>query len=118
MVEDEIFVAWHLETVLRDLDFDVCGLVPQGETAAEDAERLDADVVLMDVNLKGAMDGIEAARRIRATSEAAIIFVTAYSDRATLERIEQAVPGAPVLAKPVSPHRLRLAIEQALAHPN
>jgi CheY-like chemotaxis protein len=114
VVEDEIFVAWHLESVLRDLDYAVCGLVPDGETAVEKADQLEADLVLMDINLKGDIDGVEAARRIRLHAAAPIIFITAYSDAHTLARIEKAVPGAPVLAKPVAPQRLRTAIEDML----
>lgn len=114
VVEDEIFVAWHLESVLRDLDYAVCGLVPDGESAIVKADALAADVILMDINLKGDIDGIETARRIRQGGEAPIIFITAYSDPQTLSRIEKIIPGAAVLAKPVSPIRLRGAIERAL----
>lgn len=119
VVEDEIFVAWHLESVLHDLDYAVCGLVPDGESAVVKADALNADLILMDINLKGDIDGVEAARRIRQGGDAAIIFITAYSDPQTLSRIEKTIPGAPVLAKPVSPGRLRAAIERALgAHSN
>ena len=116
VVEDEIFVAWHLESVLRDLGHSTCGLVPDGEGAVARADETHADLIFMDVNLKGDMDGIEAARRIREISEATIVFITAYSDPATRARIEKTVPGAQVLAKPVTAGRLRYAIEQALAH--
>jgi CheY-like chemotaxis protein len=114
IVEDEIFVAWHLEGLVRDLDYAVCGMVPDGEGAVSKAESLGADVILMDINLKGEIDGIEAARRIRETFDAPIIFITAYSDPKTLGRIEKTVPGATVLAKPVAVTRLRTAIANAL----
>lgn len=114
IVEDEIFVAWHLESILKDLDFTVSGIVPDGRTAMAQVEELGVNLILMDINLKGDLDGIETARRIRETSDAAIVFVTAYSDSATQQRIEAAVPGAPVLAKPVSAGRLRSAIAKAL----
>lgn len=114
IVEDEIFVAWHLEGLVRDLDYSVCGMVPDGEGAVSKAEALGADVILMDINLKGDIDGVEAARRIRETFDAPIIFITAYSDPKTLGRIEKTVPGATVLAKPVAAARLRTAIANAL----
>jgi two-component system, response regulator PdtaR len=114
IVEDEIFVAWHLEGLVRDLDYAVCGMVPDGEGAVSKAESLGADVILMDINLKGEIDGVEAARRIRETFDAPIIFITAYSDPKTLGRIEKTVPGATVLAKPVAVTRLRTAIANAL----
>ena len=88
IVEDELFVAWHLESLVRDLKYDVCGLVPDGEGAVEQAADLEADLVLMDISLSGEMDGIEAARRIRQDRDTPIIFITAYSDAATLERIK------------------------------
>lgn len=114
IVEDEIFVAWHLESILKDLDFTVSGIVPDGRTAIARAEELAVNLILMDINLKGDLDGVETASRIRETSDATIVFVTAYSDAVTLKRIEAAVPGAPVLAKPVSSARLRAAITKAL----
>lgn len=114
IVEDELFVAWHLESLVRDLDLDVCALVPDGEGAIEQASDLDADLILMDISLGGRIDGVEAARRIRSQRDTAIVFITAYSDAATLARIKQEVPGAPVLAKPVSLERLRTAIASVL----
>jgi CheY-like chemotaxis protein len=114
VVEDEIFVAWHLESVLQGLGYAVCGLVPEGEAAVRRTDEVDVDVVVMDINLKGDMDGVEAARRIRQGNDAGIVFVTAYSDPTTRARIEAAIPGAEVLAKPVSPTRLRAAVQRAL----
>ncbi|HEY0438660.1 MAG TPA: response regulator, partial [Xanthobacteraceae bacterium] len=76
--------------------------------------QLEADLVLMDINLKGNIDGIEAARRIRELVDTYVIFITAYSDPATLARIQETVPGAPVLSKPVAPGRLGAAIKRAL----
>jgi CheY-like chemotaxis protein len=114
VVEDEIFVAWHLESVLQGLGCAVCGLIPDGEAAVRRTDEVEVDVVVMDVNLKGRMDGVEAARRIREATDAGIVFVTAYSDLATRSRVEAAVPGAEVLAKPVSPTRLRAAVQRAL----
>ena len=113
IVEDEIFVAWHLESILNDLDFTVSGIVPDGRTAMAQAQELGVTLILMDINLKGDLDGIETARRIREQGDTTIIFVTAYSDPRTLERIETTIPGALVLAKPVSSGRLRSAIAKA-----
>ena len=84
--------------------------MPDGEGAIEQAGDLDADLVLMDIRLAGRMDGIEAARRIRESRGTPIIFITAHGDPATREHIERVVPGAPVLAKPVTGDKLRDAI--------
>jgi DNA-binding response OmpR family regulator len=110
IVEDELLVAWHLESLSRDLNFEVCGLVPDGDGAVEQAIDLDVDLVLMDIRLAGRVDGIEAARRIREQRDVPIIFITAHGDATTRAHIERVVPGAPVLAKPITADRLREAI--------
>jgi CheY-like chemotaxis protein len=110
IVEDTLLVAWHLESLLRELNFEVCGLAANGEDAIEQATESAPNVLLMDVNLGKGIDGIEAARRIRQSRNSAVIFITAYSDAANLERIERAFPGAPILTKPVTPEHLRAAI--------
>ncbi len=110
IVEDELLVAWHLESLVRDQSLEVCGLVPDGDGAIEQADDLDVDLILMDIRLAGRMDGIEAARRIRQQRTTPIIFITAHGDPATRANIEKIAPGAPVLAKPVSADRLRDAI--------
>jgi CheY-like chemotaxis protein len=114
IVEDELLVAWHLESLSRELSLDVCGLAPDGESAIEQAVDLDADLVLMDVRLAGRMDGIEAAGRIRELRNTPIIFITAHDDDATRAKIERLVPGAPVLPKPITGERLKEAIAAAL----
>ena len=114
IVEDELLVAWHLESLIRDQSLEVCGLVPDGDGAVEQAADLDVDLVLMDVRLAGWMDGIEAARRIREQRNTPIIFITAHGDQQTRAYIDQMVPGAPVLAKPISARRLRDAIASVL----
>jgi DNA-binding response OmpR family regulator len=113
IVEDELLVAWHLESLAREQNFEVSGLVPDGEGAVEQAIDLDVDLVLMDVRLAGRVDGIEAARRIREQRNTPIVFVTAHGDSATRAHIERVVPGAPVLSKPITGDRLREAIAAA-----
>ena len=110
IVEDELLVAWHLESLVREQQLDVCGLVPDGDGAIEQADDLDVDLILMDIRLAGRMDGIEAARRIRQHRDTPIIFITAHGDPATRATIEKVAPGSPVLAKPISADRLREAI--------
>ena len=110
IVEDELLVAWHLESLARDEHLEVCALVPDGEGAIEQATDLDVDLILMDIRLAGHMDGIEAARLIREQRDTPIIFITAHGDSATCAKIEQLIPGAPVLAKPITADRLRDAL--------
>ena len=114
IVEDELLVAWHLESLVRDQHLEVCGLVPDGQGAIEQAADLDVDLILMDIRLAGRMDGIEAARRIRESRKTPIIFITAHGDPQTRMNIDQMLPGVPVLAKPVSRDRLRDAIASVM----
>ncbi len=115
IVEDELFVAWHLETLAREFGLDVIGLVPDGEGAVEQSADSTPDLVFMDINLAGQIDGVEAARRIRERHDVPMIFITAFVDAPTMGRIEKAAPGAQVLTKPVSADRLSRAITKALS---
>jgi two-component system, response regulator PdtaR len=114
IVEDELLVAWHLESLAREQNLEVCGLVPDGAGAIEQATDLDADLILMDIRLAGRMDGIEAARRIREQRTTPIIFITAHGDPVTRAKIEQVLPGTPVLAKPITSAILKEAIASVM----
>jgi two-component system, response regulator PdtaR len=113
IVEDEFLIALDLETDLCALGFDVCDLAASADRARSLAMRNQPDVVLMDVNLEGGREGIEAARWLREVCETAVVFVTSYNDDDTAERIRQQVPGAPVLPKPVYRERLADAVAEA-----
>jgi CheY-like chemotaxis protein len=114
IVEDELFVAWHLESLAGEFGLDVIGVVPDAEGAVEQAGDQAPDIIFMDINLAGQIDGVEAARRIRERRDAALIFITAFADEPTLMRIRKAVPDAQVLTKPVSSDRLQQAVHSAL----
>jgi len=73
------------------------------------------DIVLMDVNLEGGREGIEAARWLREVCDIPIVFVTAYTDHDTVERIHRQVPDAPVIAKPLYREGLAKAVALSLA---
>jgi CheY-like chemotaxis protein len=111
IVEDEIMVAWHLESVLEDIQMEICGLVSTAPEAIEEATKDNVDIVFMDVNLAGPMDGIEAARRIRERRNVPIVFVTAYaSDDATVSRIVSAMGPSAIVGKPATPDAIRRAL--------
>ena len=116
IVEDEILIALDLEAEMHALGFDVCGLAPNARQARSLAMSNEPDVVLMDVNLEGGREGIEAARWLREVCETAVVFVTSYNDDDTVERIHQQVPGAPVLAKPVYRETLAGAVAAVSKH--
>jgi two-component system, response regulator PdtaR len=110
IVEDETMIALSLEADMHELGFHTCDLAADAKQAAMHAASNQPDVVLMDVNLEGGREGIEVARWLRKVFEAPVVFVTGCSDRATVERIHQQVPGAPVLPKPVWSDRLAAAV--------
>jgi DNA-binding NarL/FixJ family response regulator len=99
IVEDEILFAIGLEADMRALGFDSCDLAADGQQASRLAMCNQPDIVLMDINLEGGREGIEVARWLRTVCEAPVVFITGYTDRATVERIHEQVPDAPVLAK-------------------
>lgn len=113
VVEDGIIVGEDLRRKLQALAYDVVNLVSSGEEAIEQCAMHRPDIVLMDVRLQGAMDGIEAALQIHRRFDIPVVFVTAYSDEATLTRAKRTRPFGFVI-KPAEPRELRATIELAL----
>src|SRR5712691_4984681 len=105
IVEDEFMIAIDLENAMSALGFDVCGLAPSDRRARSLAMSDQPDIALVDVCLNGGREGIETGRWLREVCGASIVFVTAYSDEGTIERIHEQVPGAPVLSKPAYRNR-------------
>src|SRR3954452_9576631 len=93
IVEDELLVAWHLESLAREQNLEVCALVPDGDGAIEQAADLDADLILMDIRLARGLNATEAERRNRGQRDRPIIFITAHGDPATRAKIKQLRPG-------------------------
>lgn len=110
IVEDELMVAWSLESMLEDLGYQIVGVFASGEDAIAALRDVAVDLICMDVNLGRGIDGIEAARRIRERQESAILFITAYSDGATRARIDETAPGALLIGKPTTQAKLEQAI--------
>lgn len=113
VVEDEGIVAKNIQSRLKKLGYNVLALVSSGEEAIRRAEQTRPDLVLMDIVLKGDIDGVEAAKEIRARLNVPIIFLTAYADDDTLEKAKIAEPFGYIL-KPFEVRELRSAIEIAL----
>jgi DNA-binding response OmpR family regulator len=114
IVEDEIVIALDLEIAMSDLGYDVCTLAPSERSARVLAMQERPDVAVVDVCLAGGREGIEMARWLREVCGISIVFVTACDDEATVNRIRECVPGAPVLAKPVYRAGLANAVARAV----
>ncbi len=110
IVEDEMIVALDLEDRLTTMGYDVIGAVQTGEEAVAQATALRPDLILMDIMLKGQIDGIAAASQINELFSIPIIFLTASTDEKTLERAKVTGPFAYVL-KPFEDRELRVNIE-------
>lgn len=113
VVEDEGIVALDICDSLKTLGYDVVTYVDSGERAVEEARRLSPDAILMDINLKGQMDGIDAAHAIFTSVKTPIIFLTAHADEATLQRAKLTQPFGYII-KPFDSDELRTTIELSL----
>ncbi|MES9997063.1 HD domain-containing phosphohydrolase [Desulfovibrio aminophilus] len=113
VVEDERMVALDIERLVRGMGYEVAGISDSGEEAVEMARALRPGLVLMDIRLKGTIDGIEAATRIQKIHDTPVIYLTAYADDTTLERARLTGPFG-YLIKPFEDRELRLTIEMAL----
>ncbi len=114
IVEDEMLVAYGLEEELQDRGYDVVGIAATADDAVALCRAARPEVVLMDVRLKGARDGIDAAQEIADEALGAkVIFVTGSRERQTLERIRSDHPRG-ILIKPVSPDQIDQAITEVL----
>ncbi len=113
IVDDEVVVAEDIRRQLRGLGYVVVGVVASGAEAVRLAGEHRPDLVLMDIKLKGPMDGIDAARTIQSQYGTPVIYLTAFSDEETLERARETLPLA-YLIKPFVSSDLRAALELAL----
>jgi PAS domain S-box-containing protein len=113
VVEDEAIVLLDLKNRLNTLGYVIVGSASYGEDAIKKAEEIRPDIILMDIGLKGKVDGIEAADHIRRQLNIPIIFLTANSDFTTLQRAKVTEPFGYIL-KPFDERELRTNIEMAL----
>jgi len=113
VVEDEGIVAMDIKNRLMRLGYDVPSIALAGEEAVEKAAKICPDLVLMDIMLKGEMDGIEAARQIHERLDIPIVYLTAFSDEDTLQRAKITGPFGYII-KPFEDRELHVALDIAL----
>ncbi len=114
IVEDESIIALDIKTSLLEAGYEVVAIAVSGEDAIKLAAEHEPNLILMDIRLRGAMDGIEAATEIVKASHAPIIFLTAHADKYTLDRAKLTGPFG-YLIKPFEDHNLITTVEIALA---
>jgi len=113
IVEDEHIVAMGIKRMLKDLGYTVTGIASSGEDAISKAESTFPDLVLMDIMLKGELDGVEAAKEIKERFDIPVVYLTAYSDSNILERVKMTGPYG-YIVKPFDEKDLHSSIEIAL----
>jgi len=113
IVEDEVIVAKDLQAMLRRLGYDVPVTVGTGDLAVQTALKNRPDLILMDIQLRGAMDGVQTASIIEAQQDVPIVYLTANSDGPTLQRAKETVPYG-FLVKPFEERAIQAGIEMAL----
>lgn len=113
VVEDESIVSKDIQHSLKKLGYNVVGASPTGEKAIQLAGSENPDIVLMDIMLKGEMNGIEAASQIKELYSIPVIFLTAYADESTLSKAKITEPYGYVL-KPFKEIDLHTTIEMAI----
>ncbi|MBC6474134.1 MAG: response regulator [Hormoscilla sp. GM102CHS1] len=116
VVEDELIAAKSLAKKLNRAGYEVIDIVSHGEKAIKVALKEQPDLVLMDIRIKGNMDGIEARTEIGKHLQIPVIYVTAYADKETMERAWATKPYG-YLTKPFKFPQVLAKIEMALEKP-
>jgi len=113
VVDDEAIIILQLKERLTAMGYCVAGMAASGEDAVDKARSLRPDIVLMDIVMPGTMDGIEAAKIIKAELDIPVIFVTSFADDTVIEKAKSARPYG-YIVKPFNVLEIKAAIEVAL----
>ena len=114
VVEDEMIIGAKISMQLTSLGYEVTGILPRGEEAILHLQENKPDIVLLDINLKGKIDGIETALQMQQLADIPIIYLTANSDEATFNRAKITKPSA-FISKPFKQLDLQRAIELTIS---
>ncbi len=115
IVEDEMIIAAKISLHLEQLGYQVSGILPRGEEAISHCQQAEPDLLLMDINLNGKIDGVETATLLQAEGiHIPIIYLTANADEATFERAKHTRPQA-FISKPYKKLDLQRAIALTLS---
>ena len=114
VVEDEMIIGAKISMQLTSLGYEVTGILPRGEEAILHVADNRPDIVLLDINLKGKLDGIETADQLQQHGHIPIIYITANSDEATFNRAKPTKPYA-FISKPFKQLDLQRAVELTIS---
>jgi DNA-binding LytR/AlgR family response regulator len=113
IVEDEKIVAKDIQNSLEKFGYNVQNIVNSGQKAIDEIEKNHSNLVLMDIKIRGGMDGIETANIIRKKFDIPVVFLTAYADDGTLEKAKITEPYG-YIVKPFKEKELQTTIEMAV----
>ncbi len=113
IVEDEVLIAAEIEMYLEELGFTVVGHTLSGDLAIDLISESNPDIVLLDISIKGSLNGIEVAQFIRKNHNIPFLFLTSHSDSVTLEKAKLTRPYGYVV-KPFNKKDLNDNIQEAL----
>ncbi len=114
IVEDEMLIGAKISMFLSELGYEVTGILPRAEEVLNHIQENSPDIALLDIQLKGDMDGIALAQNLMQTHRIPVVFLTANSDDATFQRAKAAQPYA-FLAKHFNKTDLQRALELTIA---
>ena len=106
VVEDEGVVSIDIRNMLKKAGYGIAAVAFQGNEAVEKAELSAPDLVLMDIGLKGEIDGIEAAKRIRDRFQIPVVFLTGFADEVTVAKAQEVDPSGFII-KPINEEELK-----------
>lgn len=115
IVEDENIIAMDIRFMLENLGYKISGVVSSGEDSIKKASNMLPDLILMDIKLKGKIDGVSAANEIYKSLRIPIVYLTAYSGNATMDRAKETMHFG-FISKPFEEKELQNIIEETLAH--
>jgi CheY-like chemotaxis protein len=113
IVEDEGLVAMEIGMSLASLGHKVIGIFPSGSEALGFLKENTPDLILMDIRLKGDLNGIDTARIINDTNDVPIVYMTAYSDKDTIE-VANTTNHAGFLFKPIADYQIKEMMNKTL----
>lgn len=112
-MEDEGVVSIDIRNMLKKAGYDIAAVAFQGNEAVTKAASAAPDLVLMDIGLKGEIDGIEAAKRIKDRLGIPVVFLTGFADEVTLAKAREVNPSGFII-KPINEEELRKTLEEVL----
>lgn len=113
LVEDEALVGIEIKNTLQSMGYTRTELIASGQEVVHKARNNPVDLILMDVNLRGEMDGVEATKKIHETTDVPLIFITAYSNDSIISRIKE-TNAIGYIVKPIDDPDLKSMTERIL----